>query len=72
MNQKLMKILQTQPRLLDWYQIGPVQKAVLTDFLHDVIQGVLNEVCDEVEYQISRQLSGAVKERVRETFGVTP
>ena len=72
MNQKLLEILETQPRLLDWYHIGPVQKAVLTDLVHDVINSVLHEVCDEVQYEHDWELSYSVVNRVRETFGVTP
>jgi hypothetical protein len=72
MNQKLMEILQTNPRMWDYYQVGPVQRAVLTDLVHDVINSVLHEVCDEVQYEHDWELSYIVVDRVRETFGVTP
>ena len=72
MNQKLLEILQNQPRLLDYYHIGPVQKAAVEDLVYNVINSVLYEVCDEVQYEHDWELSYSVVDRVRETFGVTP
>jgi hypothetical protein len=72
MNQKLIEILQTNPRMWDYYRVGPVQKAAVEDLVHDVINSVLHEVCDEVQYEHDWELSYIVVDRVRETFGVTP
>jgi hypothetical protein len=71
MNQKLVEVLQTNPRMRDYYQIGPVQKAAVEDLMYNVIAAVLVEVRDEVHGH-DWELSYIVRDRVLEAFGVTP
>jgi hypothetical protein len=54
----------------DYYQVGPVQKAVLTDLLHDVIEAVLDETVDEVKYEYDLDLDWTIAVRVKTTFGM--
>ena len=70
MNHKLMEVLQTNPRMWDYYQVGPVQKAAVEDLLYDVIEAVLIEVVDEVQYEHDGELAWAVRDLVLEIFGV--
>ena len=70
MNHKLMEVLQTNPRMWDYYQVGPVQKAAVEDLLYNVIEVVLQEVVDEVQYEHDWEFSYVIRDRVQETFGV--
>jgi len=70
MNHKLLEILQTNPRMWDYYQVGPVQKAAVEDLMYNVIAAVLVEVRDEVQYEHDWELSYIIRDRVMESFGV--
>lgn len=69
MNKKLMEVLQRNPRLWDYYQVGPVQKSAVEDLICNVVEAVLAEVVYEVQYEHDWELSYIIRDRVLETFG---
>lgn len=45
-NQQIRSLIYKYERLKDFYDIGPVQKCVLEDFVNEIIELCADQVCD--------------------------
>lgn len=72
MNEQIKKLLENNPRLYDYYAVGPVQRASIEDFIHTIITAVAAEIhsADVGELQGKSYYLDRVAEHIEKHFGI--
>ena len=67
-NKQIADIVSKYERLSEWYNIGPVQKCILEDFVDEIVKTCAENVHDHLAWTRMSYTATEVSEVIKKTF----